>query len=176
MSRTTGSPTEFSDLEVILFHQPWFRPCCIVDGAQRPSISLELGERGASYQCLFNGELEPEVAAVAPYLIDLTEDQALAEWLFSIGWGNNLGVFLLTDQEFLEVRKHFRRMTMVRMPDDQIVFFRFYDPRVLRTFLPTCDNSQLEFIFGKLVERFVFEDADGGILAWSNEDVATGNI
>jgi hypothetical protein len=162
---------DFSDLEVALFHQPWFRPCCIVDGAHRPSIALELEDRGASFQCLFNGELEPEVAAVAPYLVDLEGQAALAEWLFSIGCGHNLGIYLLTGMEFLEVRKHFRRITMVRMPDDTVTYFRFYDPRVLRSFLPTCDENQLRFIYGDVVEQFVFEDGDGAVASLRLDEI-----
>ena len=36
------------------------------------------------------------------------------------------------------------------------MFFRFYDPRVLRTYLPTCTVAELRLIFGP-VEAFLLE-------------------
>jgi hypothetical protein len=35
----------------------------------------------------------------------------------------------------------------VRLPDGRIVFFRFYDPRVQRLFLPSCDAAQAARLF-----------------------------
>ena len=37
------------------------------------------------------------------------------------------------------------------------MIFRFYDPRVLRKFLPTCNADELQTFFGK-VETFFAED------------------
>ena len=39
------------------------------------------------------------------------------------------------------------------------MYFRFYDPRVLRIFLPTCDAAQLKEFFGP-VAHFICEDED----------------
>ncbi len=39
------------------------------------------------------------------------------------------------------------------------MYFRFYDPRVLRIFLPTCDRSQILEFFGP-VKIFICEDED----------------
>jgi len=43
------------------------------------------------------------------------------------------------------------------------LYFRFYDPRVLRTYLPTCNASELAQIFGP-VECYVQEGEDPGVL------------
>jgi hypothetical protein len=40
------------------------------------------------------------------------------------------------------------------------LYFRYYDPRVLRVYLPTCNESELEKVFGD-VSHFIIED-DGG--------------
>ena len=41
--------------------------------------------------------------------------------------------------------------------------FRYYDPRVLRPYLPTCTETELDFVFGP-VQRFLVE-AEGGAAA-----------
>jgi hypothetical protein len=46
---------------------------------------------------------------------------------------------------------------MVRDPAGKRLMFRYYDPRVLRVYLPTCTAAELRAIFG-LVERFWMED------------------
>jgi hypothetical protein len=48
---------------------------------------------------------------------------------------------------------------MVQTEDKEELYFRFYDPRVLRIFLPTCDEDQLNEFFGP-VDYFVCEDED----------------
>ena len=48
---------------------------------------------------------------------------------------------------------------MVLTEDGKTLYFRFYDPRVLRMFLPTCAPEQLAEFFGP-VESFYVEDED----------------
>ena len=40
------------------------------------------------------------------------------------------------------------------------MLFRFYDPAILRAFLPTCDASQLAAMFGP-IEAYLIESAGG---------------
>jgi hypothetical protein len=49
---------------------------------------------------------------------------------------------------------------MVRTDAGERLLFRFYDPRVLGEFLPTCEAAQLREMFGP-VQRFMLE-RDGG--------------
>lgn len=43
------------------------------------------------------------------------------------------------------------------------MLFRFYDPRVLRLYLPSCTTEELDRVFGS-VERFILEDGSGEML------------
>jgi hypothetical protein len=43
---------------------------------------------------------------------------------------------------------------MVADETGKLLYFRPYDPRVLRIFLPTCDAEQLEFMFGPIEAYF----------------------
>ena len=59
---------------------------------------------------------------------------------------------------------------MVYGPDLEPLYFRYYDPRVLRAWLPTCDPAQLAEFFGP-VEFFIAEDeAPSRAFAWSLAD------
>ena len=48
-------------------------------------------------------------------------------------------------------------------PDFQPLYFRYYDPRVLRVYLPTCDADELRTLFGP-ISRLLCEDEEGGLL------------
>ena len=43
------------------------------------------------------------------------------------------------------------------------MLFRYYDPRVLRAYLPTCDESELRAVFGP-IRAFWMEARDSGVM------------
>ena len=43
--------------------------------------------------CLYRGELQPDMAEVAPYLVKLDRDAPFTDWVLDRGWGNHWGVF-----------------------------------------------------------------------------------
>jgi hypothetical protein len=73
----------------------------------------------------------------------------LFAWILREGWGRNWGMFAAVprDTPFDAVLQHFREFLQVRVPDGRIVFFRFYDPRVQRLFLKSCDAAQAAQLF-----------------------------
>jgi hypothetical protein len=54
------------------------------------------------------------------------------------------------------LRDHFREFQTVELPDQRTVLFRYYDPRVLRSFLPACNAAELRAFFGP-VQSFIVE-------------------
>lgn len=62
-----------------------------------------------------------------------------------------------------ELQRHFREFLQVEDESGKVFFFRFYDPRVLGLYLPTCTPLELRTIFGS-VGRFCLEGADAGSL------------
>jgi hypothetical protein len=59
---------------------------------------------------------------------------------------------------------------MVRTDAGQRLLFRFYDPRVLGPFLPTCDAAQLREMFGP-VTAYMTESPDGNaVLSFRGSD------
>jgi len=131
----------------------------VLDGARNAGIYPALSSSGCEYECLYRGELEPDLAQVAPYLVKLVKDHPFTYWLLGKGWGDSWGIFVRSPAALRELRHHFRKFLMVYSPDAKPLYFRYYDPRVLRIYLPTCNSEELETVFGP-VESYTLEDAD----------------
>jgi len=130
----------------------------VLDGASIADLLDHLyGDPRPEFVCLYRGELEPDMAEVAPYLVQLKPEAPFTNWLLTEGWGKHWGIFALTKADVVAIRKHFRTFLMVKDPNGKQLYFRYYDPRVLRIYLPTCNRMEANVIFG-LVERFVCED------------------
>ena len=129
-------------------------------GASSPTFqppAAGMLEGGAQYESLYEGRSKAELTLFAPYLVSLPPWSKLLEKLVSKGWGKSWGIYLTCNLPFHEVRHHFRHFLMVNMPDGDQVYFRFYDPRVLRVYLPTCTPKETDEFFGP-VSRFAAED------------------
>ena len=132
----------------------------ILDGAQDDRISYEVNSTWCEHDCLYAGNLPLEMQRVAPYLVQVERDDRFAKWLFENGWGKNWGVFARTDIGLKNLRKHLRTLLRVKDERGNRLVFRYYDPRVLRVYLPTCTASELATVFGP-VQSFVMETDTG---------------
>ncbi|WP_437736610.1 DUF4123 domain-containing protein [Sorangium sp. So ce1335] len=135
----------------------------VLDAARDPRIRLllvEAGEQAASLYTGFQGEL---LADISPTLVHLPRESSLLDALIDSGWGDGWGVFLTSSRPFGDVRKHLRRFLLVESGAGKQQYFRFYDPRVLRGFLPTCGPRKTEALFEE-IESFAMEAEDPGKL------------
>lgn len=132
----------------------------ILDGASIDGLLTKLYEMQPPNYCLFRGELSPDVAETAPYLVGLVAGTQFSEWLFKGHFGKHWGIFALSRQSITEMRKHFRALVKVHDEEGKAMIFRFYDPRVLSQYLPTCEPDELKAFFGK-VDAFFSESPDG---------------
>jgi len=144
-----------------LFAAPESVVYALLDGASAEGLLNKLDQCRPEYVCLYRGELEPDMAEVAPYLVRLEPKADLTQWILEEGWCKHWGIFAVTREKLRTMRQHFRRFTMVRGPDGKNLLFRFYDPRVLRTFLSTCTPRELQDFFGPVL-AYALEDEDPG--------------
>ena len=153
-------------LEDLLFDGSGQFVYAILDGARHLETLNMLEDSDSPFLCVYTGRLDPEVAVTAPYLVELREDDDMFDDLFDDGWGDSRGIFLTSDQRLRSVRRHLRSLTHAEMPDGEMVLFRFYDPRALRTFMPVATPEQRAGMFGDVIDRFVLEneEADGTII------------
>lgn len=127
----------------------------VLDGASVPDLLDRLDEFRPEYECLYMGELKPDLAEVAPYLVRLEQGSEFAAWVVEQGWGNHWGIFALSQAGLRELRRHFRTFLKVYDPNGKPLLFRYYDPRVLRVYLPTCHAAELKTVFGPVVSYLV---------------------
>ena len=133
----------------------------VLDPARDDRIYPALQAHAPGAQCLFRGPLDPELVRVSPHLTPIVPGDALATWWRSEGRGAAWGILVETSAGLDEVRHHLRTLTRVSLPGRQGALFRFWDPRVLRSWLPACEGEQLAGMFGPIA-RFHAEAEGGG--------------
>ncbi|HEY3820073.1 MAG TPA: DUF4123 domain-containing protein [Polyangiaceae bacterium] len=156
------------------------RVYAVLDGARDPLVFMMVRACGLPHACLYAGRIPPELAKVAPYVVEVRRDHPFLEALLERGWGKSWGVFATAPCDLEAMRRHLRHFLRVQREDGKTMVFRYYDPRVLRVYLPTCTEAELTTFFGP-VSRFVLEDGGDGSRAvvfargggaWSTSKVA----
>jgi hypothetical protein len=137
------------------------RVFAVLDAARGIEVYDAVRKSRRPFECLYDGLLPLALEEVAPYLVELERDDPFTARLVAEGWGASWGCFIAAPVELRVLRKHLRRFLKVRTESGQTLVFRYYDPRVLRVYLPTCTPGELETFFGP-IERFVVEDAGAG--------------
>lgn len=150
-------------LSGILFPDDGEHTYAVVDGAACEELLDKLDTMRPASVCLYAGEIEPDVEAVAPYLVALTLDHPFTGWLLSEGFGKHWCVFARSPENLRALRRHFRTLLLIRDPAGKSLYFRYYDPRVLGFFLPLCDAVQLAAMFGP-ISAYAAESDDGAAL------------
>ena len=137
-----------------LFSDPKYQAYAILDGASNPALLDHLYDDQPEFACLYRGELEPDIAECAPYLTRLEANTPFTQWALS-GWGKHWGIFALAECDFRILHRHLRSLNRVYDPEShKPLLFRYYDPRVLNVFLPTCDEEQSAKFFGPVQAYF----------------------
>jgi len=120
----------------------------ILDAARNEKIYKLLMGCSEEYTCLYNGEIPKVLARVAPYLIKLPSNSDLFDQIYQEGFYDNWGVFFVSNDSGKDLKRHFQKMLRVKTEDGRRLYFRYYDPRVLRIYLPTCTKKELATFFG----------------------------
>jgi hypothetical protein len=141
----------------------------VLDAARSPRILTLLREAVDPYKSLFEGAKGRAIDEQAPYLVELRDDSDLSEHLSAEGWGRRWGIYLTSKKPFKEVRTHLRRLLMVEDEETgEQMYFRYYDPAVLRVFLGAAGRRHRGAMFGD-VESFVVEGERGEPLRFGRE-------
>lgn len=135
----------------------------VLDCARDPAIYRLLLESRLEFLCLYSGRLPRELEMVAPHIVELLPGHRFAERLLDEGWGRSWGIFARIDDP-TALRPHLRKFLKVKDEQGRRMLFRFYDPRVLNAFVPSCTAEELGAFFGP-VSAFVAEDETGGVVA-----------
>ena len=132
----------------------------ILDAARRQEVAVKPYEFQTRWVSLYRGEPEEALYDVAPYLVFLgnheERNQGLIQWVEKELWGDSCGVFIYSKVGLDELFEHFQKFLIVSDEGGTPFYFRFYDPRILRCYLPTCNEDELRIFFGP-VSSFVME-------------------
>jgi len=119
----------------------------VLDACDALAIQAKVRELGPSHVlCLYRGVVSPELQEVAPYLARV--EAGLLQWLIETVWNEPWGIFLVAKLELEAVRQHLRKFLIVKDPEGETMYFRYYDPRVLPSFLASCNEQELADFFG----------------------------
>lgn len=155
----------FQQLQSLLWPRGYSRHIwMIVDAARdRRIFGLLLECFYSDHTCLFAGPLSPEIEVAGPYLVQLRYEDEKTRKFLSLAWQNSWGLFLESDAGKESLRRHLRTFLLVRDYEGHLLMFRYYDPRVMRVYLPTCTNDELKTVFGP-INRFLIESSEAGTL------------
>jgi hypothetical protein len=139
----------------------------VLDAAQSDRVLRLLRTSVDPRVSLYDGLRSETDEDCAPYLVRFERQSRLLSRLVGEGWGKSWGIYLESDAPLADVRAHLRRLLVVtREADRQPMYFRFYDPRVLRAFVPIVTARQKSGLFGP-VRRFFAERPEGeGVNEW----------
>jgi len=120
----------------------------MLDAARNERIYPFVLGCGLPYVCMYTGVLPLALRQTAPYLVALKADAPFTDALLQEGWGDNWGVFFSSTGTLEDLRRHYKKLLKVEDATGKVLIFRFYDPRVLRVYLPTCNAGELRTMFG----------------------------
>lgn len=135
----------------------------VLDGARDQKIYGAVVSTYLNNCCLYSGDLPSETKFTAPYLIELDREDSFTRYIINKGWGNSWGIFFRSPEGLDKLRRHLRGLLVVRDERGRRMVFRYYDPRVLRVYLPTCLTREFQTVFGP-IDRFVTEGEDPATL------------
>lgn len=142
----------------------------VLDGASFVELVSDLKRLRADYRCLYRGELAEDMASVAPYLVALTSGSELTLWVLNHIGQNFPGIFAQTTVSMDELRKHLRTFLMIKDADNNPLYFRYYDPRVLRSYIPSCTVEEKKTLFGPVSQYFAENREGSQLLRFSQND------
>jgi hypothetical protein len=159
---TAFSPAQ---LRASLWARESGRVHAVIDGLVVPGIAEKLKTADVvGWDCLQRGALTAEAAERAAYLAELKSASPFTDWLLDEatptypGWG----VLTISGCALLQMREHCRSIGEVITPDGERRAWRWHDPDVLRTALPTLLAGQLDEIFA-VGQAFVIAEPE----AWT---------
>lgn len=132
---------------------------CVADAARDPRVLALLRQHGGRFQTLYEGLTATLSGEYGPFLCEIPHRGPLLAELLAQGWGNCWAIYLHARCDFAKLRRHLRKYVLVELPGRRQAFFRFFDPVVLRMFLPTCTDDEYVRFFGPIT-RFLAEAED----------------
>jgi hypothetical protein len=125
----------------------------LLDGAKIENLPGHLYrlEGNPTFEWLYLTTPYKAVFDIGPVLVVLRANSPL-EQMFTAHWQHDAGLMLESDAPMQSLAEHLRSLIHARVSGDVSLLFRFYDPRVLRHWLPALDANERDCKMG-LINR-----------------------
>lgn len=119
----------------------------VQDACDAPEVVENVRSREDESVSLYSGKAWSDYRDIGPYL--LKADEELLRQV--VEWGDRpWGFLLITAVDLSQVRHHLRRFLTVIDPQGDRLYFRFYDPRVLLSYLHSCTPTEVSRFLGPM--------------------------
>lgn len=153
----------------------------VIDVARDPYLLLPVIEGFTDdTQCLFRGKAREELGDQTAWLARVDPQEGLLDWLIEEGWGRRIVAFVVTTLNLTRLAAHLRKFTKVKDKNGVEYFFRFYDPQVLRQYLPVFAAREHVMFFREIdccaientrrPNELMIGRSVGGALVWETHD------
>jgi hypothetical protein len=121
----------------------------VIDLASAPELSpVIMGQQWFQAQPLFTPETPIEVLSVGPWLSNTAHLPDLMPILDAYDEGVPWGFLVHASIDIVSLRRTLRRFNTVEIPNPRrTVLFRYWDPRVMATFLQVATRQQKTLLF-----------------------------
>lgn len=121
----------------------------LLDGVKIENLPRHLYtlEDSPVFEWLYHGTRYHALCPIGPALVVLRPGGAL-EQSFLKQWQHDAGLMLESDEPIQPLADHLRSMIHARAPGDAVLLFRYYDPRVMRHWLPDLDSEEKDHLMG----------------------------
>jgi hypothetical protein len=105
---------------------------------------LQAVEHEAAGRPLLEGPLDAELRAAAPHVVRFEAESPFLTWMMQAPDARSLaaGCVLHSVLDMPALRRELRRKLMARLPDGNVVMFRFYDPRILAAYFDSLTAEE----------------------------------
>jgi len=123
----------------------------LLDGAKIENLPGHLYrlEGNPTFEWLYLTTPYKAVFDIGPVLVVLRANSPL-EQMFTAHWQHDAGLMLESDAPMQSLAEHLRSLIHARVSGDVSLLFRFYDPRVLRHWLPALDANERDCKMGPI--------------------------
>ena len=139
----------------------------VLDPARAQEIRALLGRSGEEHGSLLRGRDGQRLATHAPQLVELPMGSPFLGTLLDEAWGKSWGILLASEHPYEQVLAALQRVLIIEIPGGKSALFRFYDPRVLRAFLPVATRLQADLLFAATRSFWIEGPTPGVVLSFS---------
>lgn len=128
------------------------RAYLLLDGVQIDNLMMQIYQLDESPEChaLYQGTRYQALSDVGPVLTRLVPGSRL-EQHFVEHWQTTAGIWLDSDASEPELVEHLRSLVHADLSSGVTVLLRYYDPRILRHWLPELPSDQRDQVVGPIL-------------------------